>query len=233
MAIVKNLIGCRFGRLLVIRQDGKTNNGNAKWLCECDCGNTKSVASWSLRSGKTQSCGCIKKEQNKESCTTHGEASGNNKTRLYKIWSGIKTRCYNQSRYDSYKKYGARGISMCDDWKTSYESFRDWALKNGYNDQLTIDRINPKGSYCPNNCRWANQKQQQNNRTNNHYITFRGETKTMAEWSELAGFGRSVIQHRLERNWSVENALLEPRQEVRNGKRVFVQSKLAKSGELL
>lgn len=225
MAIVKDLTGHKYGRLTAVEYVGKTKNGNAKWLCKCDCGGRKVVASWGLISGRTQSCGCIKREQNHQLFFQHGE-SGSNRTRLYGIWSGMKNRCYNEKQSESFQKYGAHGIEMCDEWKNSYETFRDWALSNGYDDGLTIDRINFNGPYCPQNYRWATQKEQQNNRSNNHYIEFRGETKTMAEWSELAGFGRSVIEHRLSRGWTIENALLSPRQETHNGKRVYIESKL-------
>lgn len=226
MAVIKDLTGQRFGRLVAVSQAGKANNGNAKWLCKCDCGGEKVVASWGLKSGQTQSCGCIKREQNTEMFATHGDSRKGNRTRLYNIWAGMKNRCYNKRSAELYGKYGKRGISVCNEWRESYTAFREWALSNGYNDSLTIDRIDPSGDYCPENCRWATQKQQQNNRTNNHYITFCGETKTMAEWGDLAGFGRSVLEHRLSRGWTVQDALMTPRQSIKNGKRIYVPSKL-------
>ena len=209
MAIVKDLTGQRFGRLVAVSCVGRTKNGNAKWLCKCDCGGEKVVASWGLVSERTSSCGCIKKEQNQVMCTTHGE-SGSHKTRLYGICSGIKTRCYNKRQKESYKRYGAKGISMCEEWKNSYEAFRDWALENGYKDNLSIDRIDPRGPYSPENCRWATDKQQQNNRSNNHILTFNGISKTLAEWVDATGFTKSTIEHRLSRGWSVADTLQTP-----------------------
>lgn len=221
MAVIKDISGEKFGRLLVIRFVGKTKNGNAKWLCKCDCGGEKIVSSYSLRSGRTKSCGCIKKEQNQILCTTHGE-SGKHKTRLYKIWSSMKNRCYNQKDKNAYKKYGQRGITVCDEWRFSYESFGDWALNNGYSENLTIDRIDFNGPYEPQNCRWITVKEQNNNRRSNRKLTFNGQTKTVAEWSDFLGVNRSVFQHRLDRGWSVENTLQTPVKRIVNGKCVYV-----------
>lgn len=210
MAVIKDITGQRFGRLVAVELVGKTNNGNAKWLCKCDCGCQKVVSSYALRSKRTQSCGCIKREQNKQMFTTHGQAKDGDRTRLYRIWSSIKTRCYNNRQAKSYKKYGAKGIRVCEEWKDSYEAFFEWAIASGYDDSLTIDRIDPHGIYCPENCRWATQTQQQNNRTNNHHITYDGETHTIAEWTKIKGFGPSVIEHRLKRNWSIEKIMTTP-----------------------
>lgn len=208
MAVVKDLTGQRFGRLTAIAEVGRTNNGNAKWLCKCDCGGEKVVASFGLRSGRTQSCGCIKREQNETMFTTHGE-SGHRKTKLYRIWSGMKSRCLN-SNWDCYQKYGAKGTDICTEWVDSYESFRDWAMKNGYRDGLTIDRKDNSKGYSPDNCRWATTKEQNNNRTNNHRLTFNGKTQTMAEWSEELGMSYKAIEHRINRGWPVSAALTVP-----------------------
>lgn len=225
MALVKDLSGMRFGKLTAIECVGRTKNGNAKWLCRCDCGGEKVIASWNLVSGNTNSCGCIKKEQNKQMFVTHGD-SGSHKTRLYRIWAGIKTRCYNKKHSDSYRKYGAKGVFMCDEWKNSYESFRDWSIASGYQENLSIDRIDPKGPYSPENCRWATDKEQQNNRTNNHILTFNGVSKTLAQWVELTGFTKSTIEHRLERGWSVADALQTPMRKTVGGRFVYVESKI-------
>ena len=222
MAVVKDLSGQKFGRLIAIKCVGRTKNGNATWLCKCDCGNEKVVSSWSLRSNKTKSCGCIKDEQRKAQGTHH--ETGQNRTRLYGIWSGMKTRCYNKNQANAYKKYGARGITVCDEWRSSYEAFRDWSISSGYRDDLTIDRIDFNGPYCPENCRWISVKEQNNNRRDNHILTFNGETKTMAEWTELAGFGRTVIQHRLQRGWSVEKALTTPTRTLNNGRYIYTNT---------
>lgn len=225
MAVVKDLTGKRFGRLVAVKCVGRTTNGNAKWLCKCDCGGEKVVASWGLVSGRTHSCGCIKREQNEKMFTTHGE-SGKAKTRLYRIWAGMKTRCYNHNEEWAYSKYGARGIRVCNEWLNSYEAFRDWALSHGYRDDLSIDRIDFMGDYCPENCRWADAKQQARNTRNNRRITYNGETKIMAEWAEAAGFTYGTLEHRLNRGWSLEDALKTPMRVVRNGKVAYVDSKI-------
>lgn len=206
MAVVKRLEGQRFGRLVAVKEVGRTNNGNAKWLCKCDCGGQKVVASYALRIGRTQSCGCIKAEQNYAKGTHHETGSP-----IYKLWSCVKNRCYNQND-PKYPQYGGRGITVCDEWKTNYESFRDWCQDNGYKKGLTIDRVNVNGNYCPQNCRFSTQKVQQNNRTNNHLLSFRGETHTMAEWSDILGIPYRRLEHRINRGWSAERALTSPKE---------------------
>lgn len=130
------------------------------------------------------------------------------KSRLYKIWEDMKSRCLNKNnkRYHSYR---GRGISLCEQWY-SFPNFNNWALSNGYLDELTIDRENVNGNYEPDNCRWATQKEQANNRTTNVFITYNGETKTVMQWSESLGFGYHVLKNRLKRKWSVERELSTP-----------------------
>lgn len=205
MAVVKRLEGKRFGRLVAVEEVGRTNNGNAKWLCKCDCGGQKIVASYALRVGRTQSCGCIKAEQSYAQGTHHETGSP-----IYKLWAGVKNRCYNPNDH-KYPQYGGRGITVCDEWKNSYESFRDWCRDNGYEKGLTIDRADVNGNYCPQNCRFTTQKVQQNNRTNNHLLSFRGETHTMAEWSDILGIPYRRLEHRINRGWSTERALTSPK----------------------
>ena len=209
MAVVKDLSGQRFGRLVAIECIGRTNNGNAKWRCQCDCGNTVDVASYSLQCGNTKSCGCLHDEV-RRARATHGQSRPGQRSRLYRIWATMKTRCYNENQAYAFGKYGAKGIKMCDEWRDSFESFAKWAMESGYNDSLTIDRIDCHGMYCPENCRWATQQEQQNNRSNNHRITYNGETHTLAEWSRILGFGRNVISKRLNRGWTLEQAMTTP-----------------------
>lgn len=129
---------------------------------------------------------------------------------LYSAWHHIKTRCYDDA-HERYKNYGGRGISMCDEWKNNPRAFILWALENGYRDGLTIERIDTNGNYCPENCRWATQKEQQNNRTNNRTITYKGKTQTIAQWAEETGIKYTTLWQRIYRyNWSIEKAMATP-----------------------
>lgn len=130
-------------------------------------------------------------------------------SRLYHIWEDMKSRC-NNHRNRRYESYGGRGISLCKDWE-DYKQFHDWAMMSGYKNNLTIDRIDVNGNYHPENCRWATQKQQGNNRRNNVTISYNGVSKTIAQWSEIKGWGYHVIKNRLKRGWSIERTLNTPR----------------------
>ena len=198
MKKVKNdLTGKRFGRLTVI---GIDDRGDRKtyYNCQCDCGNVKSVRSDSLIAGAIRSCGCLKKEQDHANLTANHshKMSG---TRLYEIWQGIKKRCYNphDARFD---RYGGRGIKVCDEWRESFQSFRDWALLNGYSETLTIDRIDNDGDYCPENCRWSNTQEQARNRSSNIRITIGNATKTLTEWCEIFEVDSKLVFARYKRN---------------------------------
>lgn len=196
-----DLTGQRFGRLTVIEYVG-TVNQKAKWLCKCDCGNEKIVSTKCLRNGETKSCGCYHKDRASVANLTHGKTN----SRLYITWNNIKNRCYRTSRKD-YKNYGGRGITVCEEWRNSFQAFYEWAMANGYREDLTIDRINVNGNYEPSNCRWVDLKTQANNTRRNHYITYKGETHTIAEWSDITGISIAALVHRIERGWSVEEML--------------------------
>lgn len=145
----------------------------------------------------------------------HGDAKRGQIKRLYRIWKNMIQRCSNPNKPD-YKYYGAQGIRVCDEWK-KYATFKEWAVNNGYDDSLTIDRIKSNKDYCPENCRWITIKEQQNNKRNNHKLEFNGEIHTINEWSEILNIKREIIKDRLRLGWSADKALTTPVEHQRKG----------------
>lgn len=214
MSKLIDLTGQRFGKLTVIEMVGMRRDRRATWKCQCDCGRETTVCGKELRNGDTKSCGCLQKEtarkrMEKEN-TTHGYSKRNKVSRLYRIWGGMKERC-NTPSATGYEIYGGRGIKVCPEWRDSFEAFQDWALANGYRDDLTIERNDTDGDYCPENCRWATQKEQQNNRSNNRLLTHNGKTMTITQWAEATGLHRPTITRRLKRGLTVEESLRKER----------------------
>ena len=208
MSKLIDLTGERFGKLTVVNLHH--SNGVAYWLCKCDCGNESVVKGTSLRYGSTKSCGCGSLEQAKLNRLAHTQ-SGHlmSRTPIYCTWKNMKRRCYSE-RNKRYANYGGRGIRVCDEWKNDFFAFYEWAIKNGYDDSLTIDRIDVDGDYSPSNCRWATRKEQANNTTRNHYIAYRGETHTAKQWSEKLGVPYQTLLYRTNKGWPMERIEATP-----------------------
>lgn len=159
-----DLTGQRFGRLTVLSRNGVAKDGGIIWTCKCGCGQIVSVKSGNLRSGHSNSCGCLMRERISETQSIHLHSH----KRLYNVWTSMKERCYNPNS-TFFKDYGGRGIYICEEWRVNYSAFHKWAMANGYNPdaprgQCTIDRIDVDGPYAPWNCRWVDMKIQRHNR---------------------------------------------------------------------
>lgn len=204
---INDIVGKYFRELKVIEYSNKSQNINTKgrmvtkhyYRCECNCGNKNYIAErQGLLHGTVRSCGCLSKKKN------HGES----KTRLYRVWTNMKDRCYNE-RNDEYTRYGGRGIRVCEEWVHNYRSFRDWSKSNGYNNKLTIDRIDNNKGYSPDNCKWATYEVQANNTSRNHLIEYKGETKTLSEWSKFLKISYTTLRKRFNDGWDTERAFTE------------------------
>ena len=195
----------KFGRLTVLRFSHINERGSSVWLCQCDCGKETYVEGFLLKRGNTRSCGCLQKETAANTACKRSK-HGMCKTRLHRIWLHMKERC-NNPNCKAYPDYGGRGINVCDSWSDDFQAFHDWAIANGYEDNLSIDRINTNGNYEPDNCRWATTEQQANNKRKSAFITLNGETHTMSEWANITGISYSTIRSRRTRGYKPEQIL--------------------------
>lgn len=199
-----DLTGKRSGRLTAIRIVGLDKRGLRLWECQCDCGQLCIVKAPYFNSGRKRSCGCLEREHNHYSNRTHGMTG----TRIWTIWSGIKNRCAKTNGKD-YHNYKERGITVCEEWQR-FEPFYEWAMQNGYDDHLTIERIDGSKGYSPENCKWATWTEQARNRRNNTSVTINGETHLLIEWAEITGIPYGTINCRINRGWSKEDAVTRP-----------------------
>ena len=176
------------------------------WICKCDCGKLAEISGGSLRTGNTISCGCFKSEATTKRNTKHGGAH----EKLYQVWFAIKKRCLDP-RNKAFKNYGARGITMYSAWLNDFGAFQKYISENlgpRPSSRHSLDRINNDGHYEPGNLRWANDTTQARNTRSNQLLAYAGETKTIAEWAELTGIGRSTIWARITKlGWPVSDAL--------------------------
>lgn len=196
---VRDKTGQRFGRWFVLERAGSDSCGKSAWLCCCDCGTLRVVGLPSLRSGRSKSCGCL----NRGISSTH-KATG---TQTYKVWIQMVRRCHGSNAPTIYQ---GRGITVCDQWKNSFETF---LADMGERPSLahSIGRINNDGNYEPTNCRWETAVQQANNRRNNHPITWNGETNTISQWERKLGVSPKFLRERLRHGWTFERAISTPR----------------------
>lgn len=214
---MKDLTNMHFDRLKVLKFDHVNKFGCSYWLCRCKCGKEKVIRGSSLTTGAIRSCGCLNIELSAKRLNDYSFKHGfAHKERLYETWKNMKRRCYDTAN-KRYANYGGKGIRVCDAWLHDYSAFRSWALSHGYADNLSIDRVNNDGNYEPSNCRWATAKEQENNMSRNHILTYNGISHTISEWADLLGFTYSTLSHRVQRGWSVEQLLNTP---ARNSKPV-------------
>lgn len=196
----QNISGNRYGRLVAIKAIGQTANRGSIWSCACDCGASPNISISSLKSGHTQSCGCLGAERRRIATTKHG-ASGSQE---YAIWASMIKRC-NLVGGPYYNKR----IVVCGRWRNSFAAFvSDMGPRPSINH--SIDRINNYGDYSPDNCRWADARTQANNTNRNVWISFNGARKTVAEWARSLRVPYTTIMNRYYRGWSAQQCLKQP-----------------------
>lgn len=196
-----DLSGMVFGRLRVVSFAGRVG-GRATWACHCDCGNEKTIRAEHLLSGATTSCGCLRREGSHK---THGLSQ----TRLCRIWKNMNSRCCNPN-FPSFKAYGGRGITICEEWTgpDGLVNFYEWAINSGYDNTLSVDRIDVNAGYSPSNCRWADARLQATNKTNNVRVEVNGRSMTVSEAAETLGISRYTLYSRLSKlGWNAADAV--------------------------
>lgn len=210
----KDITNKRNGQLTAIKPMF-LKNGKRYWLFKCDCGREIVIRKDNFIYGHTISCGCKKKETTplnaKKRWKNHVKVKKQKKSyiekdRIKRIYYGMINRCYNKN-IPLYKYYGYRNIKVCKEWRESFEYFKKWAISNGYNDNLTIDRIDVNGDYCPENCRWISQKEQARNKRNNVWITYNGEKRLLSDWLKLFNKSSDGYYKRRNKGYSDEDIL--------------------------
>lgn len=206
MAKKRELAGQEFGRLLVLYDTSERKDRKIVWHCRCDCGNEVDVIGRSLTAGHTKSCGCLQRQRAAEANTTHGMNRQGERHSIYGVWATMLQRCENPN-VSAYRNYGGRGITVCNEWHDP-QVFIEWALSNGWQKGLSIDRIDNDAGYSPDNCRWVTRKVQARNMRSNHLITFNGKTQTMVEWADELDISYGALESRINKlHWPIEHAL--------------------------
>lgn len=207
-----NLAGMRYSRWTVIQEDepleyiSRNRREYArKWLCRCDCGTEAVVYQTNLNRGKSKSCGCLQNE----AVVKHGYSRGHKGHKLHRRWIAMRQRCYSAD-HKEYKNYGARGITVCDEWNNSAAAFIDWGLKNGWREGLSIDRVDNNSGYSPSNCRFTDIKTQSNNTRRNVLVTIDGQTYTFIQACEKFGVSERCARGRKWRGWPLEKIFSTP-----------------------
>lgn len=195
------LKGRTFGRLTVIKEDGRTDKGRVIWKCLCNCGNIKRVISSEIKNGHVKSCGCLFKDSVKKASKTHGLS----KHPLYVVWQGIKRRCTNVKE-KAYLHYGGRGISICQSWLKFETFYKD--MQPSWKPGLTIERIDVNGNYCKENCRWATRFEQSRNHRYHNKINIDNNRILSSDVARLTGLSQSTILKRQKRGWNGDSMLL-------------------------
>lgn len=215
-----DLRGSRFGRLVVLDVEPQKAKVSHKWLCRCECGKEAWVQGNNLRSGKTKSCGCIQREKAAQQAKVMGHANtthGRTASSEYLAWHNMWQRCENPKAV-GYSRYGARGIKVCERWQTFENFFADMGPKPS--PDHSIDRYpDQNGNYEPENCRWATEKEQQRNRSDNVLLEFDGRVQCISAWAEEKGLSKERLWTRLKNGWSVEDAIMTPVDKTRVAKR--------------
>lgn len=212
--MMEDLIGKTFNRLTVLEFAGRDKHKSRIWNCACECGGTATASTNSLKRGNTKSCGCLQKEKaaksGKKFLTVHGLSKHPNgkKTRLFRIWTGIKTRCLNPNDH-AFPRYGGRGILLCKEWM-DFAVFHEWAINNGYKDNLTIERVDLNGNYEAANCKWITKGDQANNRKSSRFISFENNQYTLSQLARKHSISVPLLHARLSRGWTIEDAVKEP-----------------------
>lgn|SRR6202142_3165678 len=205
-----DLIGRRYGRLIVVEYDPATVKGRTYWICRCDCGVVISRRATHLKRGESQSCGCLQKERASVAGKISNRKHGLHRHPLYRIWCGMLQRCYNPNSR-KFQDWGGRGIRVCPEWRRSPDIFIRWALTHEYSRGLTIDRYpNNDGNYEPSNCRFTTHKKNHNNKRSNVVLEMNGKRRTVSEWSDITGVARHTIYERIKLGWDIERALTLP-----------------------